>query len=363
MDQTIISDLSFEGEEPESRVHTLVVVDGDALGVRIQLGDEPVTIGRDPASTLTLGDREVSKAHCEVHYDLGVVLVRDLGSTNGTFVDGERVTSSELAPESRLRVGRNVLRYEFRDAEELSRQDELAGDLARAREYVEALLPAPLSEGPLLTEWTYVPSATLGGDGFGYHPLDGGKLAVYLLDVCGHGVGAALHAVAVLNAIRNQTLPEVDFAAPSQVLERLNEKFGIDEHAGLFFTLWYGVFDPATRVLEYSSGGHPPSLLLTQAGLARLHCRNPPIGSFEGCPFEAARVQVAPGDRLFAMSDGAYEIVDTLGERWGFDAIEPVVLEHGRCEDASRRVHAAIMEAAGTPSLEDDFSFLVATFV
>lgn len=362
MDQTILSNEPLGEKYPETRVHTLLFVSGEAKGVRIHLGSDPITIGRSETNSVVLNDREVSNAHCEVTYHDGNVHVRDLGSTNGTFLDGVRVRESKLAPEVRLKIGQHELRYEFRDADEITRVSELAEDLESARDYVQALLPAPLASGPMHTSWTYVPCTELGGDGFGYHELPAGKIALYLLDVCGHGVRAALHAVAALNSIRNQSLPDVDFAQPTSVLERLSEKFGVESHDGLFFTIWYGVFDTNTRQLDYCTAGHPPGLLLTAHGMQRLHCHNPPIGVFEDCPFESASTKLPAGARIVVMSDGVYEIVDKSGERWGFEDIEPIVQQYGAAPDACTAIHEQVLASSRDPDLDDDFSLLIATF-
>lgn len=362
LDETLSVNSTFREEASGALVHTLVVVQGEGMGRRVVLDGEPLAVGRSSLGRLVLSDPQVSKLHCELRLEGGRVRVRDLGSTNGTFLDGERVTEAVLAPESRLRLGTHVLRYELRDADEITRASELAQDLGEARAYVEAMLPPPLRSGPVTTEWTYVPSAALGGDGFGHLELPSGKLVLYLLDVTGHGVRSALHATAAMNVLRRRSLPDVDFSNPREVVERLDEKFPIDDHHGLFFTLWYGVYDPTTRILAYTSAGHPPALLLTQRGLQQLHCHNPPVGTLAGARILSSSLRVAPGARLFLMSDNVYEIVDREGERWGFDAVEPLVLTHGAAPDATRLIHQAVLAASSTPTLEDDFSLLAATF-
>jgi len=99
-----------------------------------------------------------------------------------------------------------VERNEAFTALEASRQV-LANDLATAAGYVRSLLPPPQERGGVRADWRFIPSASLGGDAFGYHDLDADHFAVYLLDVCGHGVGAALLSVSALNAIRISTTP------------------------------------------------------------------------------------------------------------------------------------------------------------
>src|SRR3954469_11309780 len=111
----------------------------------------------------------------------------------------------------------------------LASQKVMASDLAQAAKYVQSLLPDPLRKGPIRTEWRFVPSASLGGDTFGYHWLDDDHLALFLLDVSGHGVGPALLSVSAFNALRSQSLPQTDFLEPGQVLAALNRAFQMEQ--------------------------------------------------------------------------------------------------------------------------------------
>src|SRR5688572_142292 len=95
-------------------------------------------------------------------------------------------------------------------------EKQLASEVAEAAKYVTSLLPTKLEEGPVRIDWRFVPSTQLGGDAFGYHWLDEKRLAFYLLDVSGHGVGASLLAVTVLNILSHQTLANTDFGDPGQ---------------------------------------------------------------------------------------------------------------------------------------------------
>ena len=120
----------------------------------------------------------------------------------------------------------------------LASQQALAEDVAQAAQYVQSLLPPRIPQGEIRTDWRFIPSASLGGDAFGYHDLDARYFACYLLDVCGHGVGAALLSVSVLNTLRSQSLPQTDFRQPGQVLTALNKAFRMEQHDGKYFTIW-----------------------------------------------------------------------------------------------------------------------------
>ncbi len=144
----------------------------------------------------------------------------------------------------------------------------IAHELADAAAYVRSLLPPPMpADAAVPSDWRFITSSTLGGDSFGYHWLAPDQLAIYLLDVCGHGVGAALLSVSAINTIRNHTLPDTDFAMPSQVLSALNRAFPMEKQDGKYFTIWYGVAQfRATRELRYASGGHPPAIVVAADG-------------------------------------------------------------------------------------------------
>jgi pSer/pThr/pTyr-binding forkhead associated (FHA) protein len=89
----------------------LVVVDGAAAGITVELTGEPITIGRADDSTITLTDDDyVSTRHARLVLQDGAWLIEDLGSTNGTYVDRQRVTA--LTPVTLgvpIRIGKTVL--------------------------------------------------------------------------------------------------------------------------------------------------------------------------------------------------------------------------------------------------------------
>jgi sigma-B regulation protein RsbU (phosphoserine phosphatase) len=239
----------------------------------------------------------------------------------------------------------------------LKSEQRLAFEVARAAEYVTSLLPAPLPEGRVRTDWRYIPSAELGGDSFGYHWIAPDRCAIYLLDVSGHGVGAALLSVSALEAIRGQSLPNTDFNEPSQVLSAMNDAFQMRNHNNLYFTCWYGVYDAETRVLRYSSGGHPPALLISPDGsVQRLLTPNPIIGAFPKLAACTGSARVEPGARLYVFSDGVYEVENPDGEMWDLDGLEGFLV--GAPENELDALHAYVRKMRGSDVLEDDFSLV-----
>ena len=101
----------FDDETPPERRASLVMVAGPALGEVYPLAGD-VVIGRDPAATLVIDDAAVSRQHVRVVERDGIHFIEDLGSANGTFIDGVRITSSRIENGDRIQLGpRVVLRF------------------------------------------------------------------------------------------------------------------------------------------------------------------------------------------------------------------------------------------------------------
>lgn len=243
-------------------------------------------------------------------------------------------------------------------------QQTLAAQLEQAADYVVSLLPAPIRAGPIHTEWKYVPSTQLGGDSFGYHWVDQDHFAMYLLDVCDHGVGPALLSVSALNVLRAQTLPSTDFRVPEQVLTALNEMFQMEHHNNLYFTIWYGVFNKTTGHLKYSSAGHPPALVFSPDGqVTELMTPNMVIGGMPASKYQSAALDIQRPAKMYILSDGAYEIKKPDGSMWDIGGLKQFLL-HPPVESSSEieKLYQYVQEMLGSQVLDDDFSMLKIMF-
>src|SRR5262249_38925287 len=248
-----------------------------------------------------------------------------------TFAELAGLAEHELNMVELIEAQRQLI--ETKDAL-LMAQERLAAELAEAAAYVRSLLP-PKLEGPVRTDWSLVSSSQLGGDLFGYHWLDEVRLAIYLHDVCGHGVGASLLSTAVYNALRRQTLPGVRFDEPSEVLAALNRTFPMEENNAKFFTIWYGVYDCDTRRLRYGSAAHPPALLLGDRQARPLEPGSLMIGVSDDVTFETHSEELPPGCRLYVYSDGVSEVRKSDGDLLNLDGLVEL-LGRSADQDGSR---------------------------
>ena len=103
--------LSSTADFPSAQVASLVVIRGERLGARIDLSAGSVLLGRGSDTDFRIGERSVSRAHCRIFQRGGSYWVEDLGSTNHTFVNDEKVGACKLADGDQLRVGKTVLKF------------------------------------------------------------------------------------------------------------------------------------------------------------------------------------------------------------------------------------------------------------
>jgi serine phosphatase RsbU (regulator of sigma subunit) len=350
----------------DERIHCLESIGGVDVGRRHVIGPLGAKIGRSPPADIVLADSEVSRAHCHLAPRGDDLVVTDLNSTNGVFVDGVRVLEPTLVPVGAvLRVGRQSLKHEWRTQREILQSEALDRDLEKANSYVQALLPPPLSEGTIRADWRYEPCAKLGGDAFGYGPLSDHQFACYLIDVAGHGAGAAMHSVAVMNLLRQRALPNTDMANPAEVLATLNAMFQMEHHADMYFTMWYGVYDTLSRRLDFASAGHHPGYLAPadRGQLTPLRTRNGMIGAMPNAIYKADSVLVPPGASLYLFSDGVFEIVTIDGLQWGLQDFLPLLIKprleaDGEC----LRLYREVARTARPGGLDDDFTLVVLSF-
>lgn len=197
----------------------------------------------------------------------------------------------------------------------------MKAEINRAATYVRSLLDPPM-EGAVHADWRFVPCEALGGDVFGYHWIDEDHLAMYVIDVSGHGVGPALMGVSAMNLIKSGSLERQQVLDPTRTLQALNAAFPMVRHDGMYFTIWYGIYNKRTRELSWSGGGHPPSFLLRGGTLRRLESTTYMIGIVEDYDAPTERITIEPGDRLYLFSDGVFELHLKDGGIWGLDQLE-----------------------------------------
>ena len=203
----------------------------------------------------------------------------------------------------------------------LERQQELLRyehELQIGRQIQTSFLPHEIPQPP---GWEIVadfhPAHEVAGDFYDAFSLEGGrKLCLIIADVCDKGVGAALFMALSRSLLRAfaelDARSEADLKSPIE----LTNAYILRNHiqANMFVTLFFGVLEPATGLLTYVNGGHNSPVIIGSTGAkARLQPTGPAVGMFPDAKFIAHQVSLAPGDTLFAFTDGVTEARDTNG--------------------------------------------------
>lgn len=256
-------------------------------------------------------------------------------------------------------------------SQDLQRQKQmLEAEIDEAVEYVRSLIPAPM-HGAVSIDSCFIPSRQLGGDCFDYYWLDPDYLVIYLLDVSGHGLGATLLSTAVLNLLRSQSLPDVNFYQPHDVLRSLNDTFQMNSHNEKYFTIWYGVYNKAKRLLTYASAGHPPAIMISESAdenaprsastVSRLKTPGLPIGMMPEAVFQSDRYFVPANSSLYVFSDGIFEVGQLRGGTWGLNDFVDLLSTrnpHANLQD----ILDVVLTYNDAESFEDDLSLLRLNF-
>ncbi|MEM9070774.1 MAG: GGDEF domain-containing protein [Myxococcota bacterium] len=111
--KTVITVVGEKGgaSKRSDREACLVVIYGEDLGRRIPLGEDPTVIGRSSRCEVQIDQESVSRNHCRIIHTGRGFSVRDLGSTNGTYVNDELIDSFDLRDGDQLKVGRTILKF------------------------------------------------------------------------------------------------------------------------------------------------------------------------------------------------------------------------------------------------------------
>lgn len=267
----------------------------------------------------------------------------------------------------RARISACLEKKAMRDKEQnylqqiLQTQKRLTHELEEAEEYLRSLFPVPV-ETPLQVTWKHQSCSELGGDALGYHWIDKSHLAMYVLDVCGHGVGASLLSATAINVLRSGSLPVSDMRQPADVLGTLNNMFLIEQQNNRFFTIWYGVYNIETRTLTYGGAGHPAALLFTpgeqRPSLHRLKSTGAIIGIIEGMDYDQLTCSVPEGSHLVVLTDGCFEVIHGDGSMMDAEVLDHFLLEHIQDNDMAEAWFLECQRRRGDTTLDDDFTLL-----
>ena len=283
------------------------------------------------------------------------------GRIIGTFGLSRDVTERKRAEEQ-------LARY----AEEMRRRNvELEEDLEMARELQNALMPrqypcfpahASSADSALHFSHVFTPSTSVSGDFFDILELSDTMAGIFICDVMGHGVRAALVA-AIVRALVRELMPIGD--DPGNFLEKLNDKLtGIlkTTEIPMFASASYVVADLKSHELRYANAGHPDPLCVrhkshsTEALLLSNGKRGPVLGMFEKAEYGTSRCPLSVQDMVLLFTDGLFEVEGQGGELYDQGSLLRAVNRRAdlKASDLCREVLAEVRQFSANRQFSDD---------
>lgn len=240
------------------------------------------------------------------------------------------------------------------EAKAVERQGEYIPEEDEGRTIQRALLP-PTSLVAVNFEVSYrlCSFAEVGGDFLDYFELPNGSLGLYLGDVVGKGLPAAMYAALAQGTLRG--IHKND-QRPVDVLELFNRRLRVRAVPRRYCAAQYAVFDPATLELRFANAGLPLPLHYSVRDCAALGGGGLPSGLFDGARYEEHSVQLAPGDAVLFATDGLHEMNNADGEFYGACRVMQLRQACGltSAEAVLEGLFADMREfAAGRPHLDD----------
>jgi sigma-B regulation protein RsbU (phosphoserine phosphatase) len=193
-------------------------------------------------------------------------------------------------------------------------------ELEEARAIQSLMLPAqPLRVGTVTISHEFRPVAAVGGDFLDYFELMDNTIGLYLGDVSGKGLPAALYAGLAVGTLRGV---HKTGTSPSDVLTTLNRRLMTRRFPGRYVTTQYAVFDPRSHRLRIASAGMPGPFHLSAAGCCLLGLSGIPPGLFAETSYETVTVHLNPGDSMLFCTDGLTDAFDGDGEPFGIERLQ-----------------------------------------
>lgn len=293
-------------------------------------------------------------------------------------INRDNEATNQLLHELVLKYAAAEKKLDRLNRELLEKQNRLDEDLAAAAIIQRSLLPQKInSVESFEVAWNFEPCKHIGGDIFNIIRLDEDHWLIYMLDVSGHGVPAALVASSVSNILQPHTgyilkkttksSPDQTIIQPCDVLDTLNREYPL-ERFNNFFTITYIIFDTTNGQLTYSNAGHPYPILLRKTGeLILMKEGGPIIGVIESrsptakkCLFGKEQLKMYPGDKLFVYTDGIVEYQNQTKELYGSERFynQLMELKNKSVSDMVEIVLKSLMDFGNKTKPQDDISLL-----
>lgn len=240
--------------------------------------------------------------------------------------------------------------------EELSKMyDQFQQELIVAQKIQSLLIPTS-STLPFEISGMYKPLEKIGGDLYDIYPISPKKYIAIILDVCGHGIPAALITTMAKLSFRSNS---ERFSDPALVVTNVNhEMCAVLSCSGNYFTAFYCVIDMEEKLLSYINAGHNPMILLKKDGtVQKMESHNAVIGVISELTFTAQQEKIDIGDKIALFTDGITETRNCAGELYGEDRLLDIIKKYP--DNTAEKVEQDLNNFRGNLPFKDDLTFVL----
>jgi len=193
-------------------------------------------------------------------------------------------------------------------------------ELEEARAIQSVMMPAEaLRAGAVMISHEFQPIAAVGGDFLDYFVLTDGRIGLYLGDVSGKGLPAALYAALAVGTLRGV---HKTGTSPHDVLATLNRRLMIRGMPRRHTAIQYAVFDPLRHELQVASAGMPGPFHFCANGCRSLELKGIPPGLFPTASYETLTLRLQPGDSVLFCTDGVTDAFNHQGDQFGIERLQ-----------------------------------------
>ncbi|TYB32108.1 MAG: SpoIIE family protein phosphatase [Candidatus Mcinerneyibacterium aminivorans] len=201
-------------------------------------------------------------------------------------------------------------------------------ELAIAKKIQDSIIPKTVPHlNHVTVDAKYIPMEQVGGDFYDFHVIDENKFGIFISDVSGHGIPAALIASMIKIAFFTLKKYAQD---PKELIRRLNNILS-DKIKGRFITAGYMLVDLEKNKVIYASAGHPPIYIYKkeEKSLAEFIAKGMLIGYNEKEEYDEISINVKKGDKIILYTDGIIEAFNNKGEIFGESRVKNIIVKNG----------------------------------
>jgi phosphoserine phosphatase RsbU/P len=252
----------------------------------------------------------------------------------------------------------SIIKHEKKAQEEKLAKELLENELKIGYDIQMSMLPSKLPELPGLDIATgFIPAKEVGGDFYDLFVLSDGKLVIAIADAAGKGISACLYSLNLRSMLRSFC---TSCKSLHEIIRKTNELFMKDtQDTGIFVTLWLGIFDPKTDLLQYSNMGHHHPFVKRENKLFNLKATGIALGVIPLDDFEVNEAKLESKDQLILFTDG---VIDAQNKESKFFKEEQLiqVLEKttGSSQDFIDSIMQNINEFRSNTDLPDDLTIV-----